>query len=92
MIILKIKKIQKPKRKRLLLEDWSCTAQANIDQLQDHLKNEYLKELNKGIRQSDYEADQQLMDLIVKNLKFNIQNVTTLTEDPNKAKTLECRQ
>lgn len=86
----KNKKDTEAKTEAPALEDWSCTAQANIDQLQDHLKNEYLKELNKEIRQSDYEADQQLMDLIVKNLKFNIQNVTTLTEDPNKAKTLEC--
>ena len=73
-----------------VLEDWSCTANANIQQLQDHLKSEYLKELNKQLRQSDYEADQQLMDLIVKNLQFKIKNITTVTEDPNKAKTLEC--
>lgn len=86
----KNKKDAEVKSETPVLEDWSCTAQANIDQLQEHLKTEYLNELNKQLRHSDYEPDQQLMDLIVKNLQFKIKNITTLTEDPDKAKTLEC--
>jgi uncharacterized protein YecT (DUF1311 family) len=72
------------------LADWSCTAQANIDQIQTHLKDEYVKELERKLRNSNYAADQTILDKIKKGIKFELKGVTTLTQDPNAAKMLEC--
>jgi uncharacterized protein YecT (DUF1311 family) len=73
-----------------LLEDWSCTAPANLEQIQNYLKDEYLSELNRSIRHSDYQSDLALLDKIQKGIKFEIKAVTTLTQDEKTAKELEC--
>ena len=73
-----------------VMSDWSCTDQGNINQVQDFMKAEYLKKLEKDLRQSSYSADQELLDKITKNLKFEIKGVTTLTENPEQAKQLDC--
>jgi len=72
------------------LQDWSCTAPANIEQIQGHLKEDYLKEVDQRIRQSGYEADQKLLETIRKSIKFEINHISTKTENPDQAKTLEC--
>lgn len=70
--------------------DFSCTAIANVDQIQDYLKEEYLKDLDQRLRQSSFEADQALLDKIRKNIKFEITHISTKTENPEQAKTLAC--
>lgn len=41
------------------MSDWSCTAPANVEQIQAHLKAEYLKALDRRLRDSrEYEADE----------------------------------
>lgn len=71
-------------------QDWSCTAAANVAQIQNHLKDEYLKELDRSLRRSGYESDQNLLNTITQNLRFEISGITTMTADPNTAKVLEC--
>lgn len=73
-----------------LLEDWSCTAEANLTQIQNHLKDEYLKELDRSLRRSNYPADQEILEKIKKGIKFELKGVTTLTQDVKTAKELEC--
>lgn len=73
-----------------LLADWSCTAPANLDQIQNYLKDEYLKALDKNIRHSEYQSDLSLLDKIKNGIRFEIRSVTTLTQDPQTAKELEC--
>jgi hypothetical protein len=70
--------------------DFSCTAPANVEQLQEYLKEEYLKDLDQRLRQSSFEADQALLDKIRKNIKFEITHISTKTENPEQAKTLDC--
>lgn len=72
------------------LQDWSCSAPANVEQIQGHLKDVYLKDVEQRIRQSGYEADQALLETIRKNIKFEISHISTKTENPEQAKTLEC--
>jgi hypothetical protein len=70
--------------------DFSCTAPANVEQLQGYLKEEYLKDLDQRLRHSNYEADQALLDKIRKNIKFELGHISTKTENPEQAKTLDC--
>ncbi|ALH96409.1 hypothetical protein [Acinetobacter equi] len=74
-----------------LLQDWSCTAPANLEQIQNHLRDEYIKELDKRLRHSSYVADLSLLEKIKKGIKFEIKGVTTLTPDDDKnGKDLKC--
>lgn len=74
-----------------LLQDWSCTAPTNLEQIQSHLRAEYLKELDKRLRHSNYTADLALLEKIKKGIKFEIKGVTTLTsEDEKNSKELKC--
>lgn len=70
--------------------DWSCTAQANIDQIQSRLKEGYLKELDKNLRNSYYEANQDILATIQKSIKFELKGVTTLTQETPNTNVLEC--
>lgn len=72
------------------VSDWSCTDAENIGQVEAYLKSEYLKQLDKQLRHSNYEADQDLLKKITEQVQFKIKNVTTLTEDDKTAKTLHC--
>lgn len=73
-----------------MLADWSCTADANINQIQRYLKEEYLKALDKSLRHSNFQADQAILEKIKKGIKFEIKGITTLTEDTKNSKALEC--
>ncbi|MEO9346723.1 lysozyme inhibitor LprI family protein [Acinetobacter radioresistens] len=73
------------------MADWSCTNQDNLNQIQKYLKSEYLKEVEKNLRQSDYyEADRELLAQINQSLRFEVKNVRTVTEDPKNANQLNC--
>ncbi|RKG55577.1 DUF1311 domain-containing protein [Acinetobacter cumulans] len=72
------------------LQDWSCSAPANVEQIQNHLKEDYLSQLDQRLRQSGYESDQVLLEKIRKNIKFEISHIATHTEQPEQAKQLEC--
>lgn len=72
------------------ISDWSCISAANLDQLKAYLKSEYLNRLERDIRQSSYESDLVLLEKIRPNIKFEIKAVTTLTDDIQTAKTLNC--
>ena len=50
------------------VSDWSCTDAENIGQVEAYLKSEYLKQLDKQLRHSSYEADQDLL----KKIKYGI--------------------
>ena len=80
--------VEEPKVQQVT--DFSCTAPANIEQLQDYVKDEYLKNLDQRLRHSGYEADQALLDKIRKNIKFEIGHISTKTDNPEQAKTLDC--
>ena len=73
------------------LAQWSCTDQVNITQIQQYLKDEYLKQIDKDLRDSRYyEADQDLLAKINNGLKFEIKNIRTITAEPKTATQLEC--
>lgn len=72
------------------VSDWSCTAQANINQIQNRLKEDYLKELDRSLRNSHYEANQDILATIQKGIKFELKGVTTLTQDIKNTNILEC--
>ena len=72
------------------LSEWSCTNPENLNQIQNYLKNEYLKEVNNSLANSSYEADQALLQKINNGLKFEVKGVRTVTTDPSKTNQLEC--
>lgn len=73
------------------MSEWSCTNQDNINQIQQYLKDEYLKQVDKNLRDTNYyEADQVLLNQINSGLKFEIKNIRTVTADPKTATQLEC--
>ncbi|WP_353142023.1 DUF1311 domain-containing protein [Acinetobacter pragensis] len=80
--------VEEPKAQQVT--DFSCTAPANVKQIQDYLKEEYLKDLDQRLRQSSFESDQALLDKIRKNIQFEITHISTKTENPAQAKTLDC--
>ena len=73
------------------LADWSCTAESNVQQIQDHLKSEYLKAIERKLRQDEeFEADQALLHQINNALKFELSRIVTRTDQVAQAKELEC--
>lgn len=58
--------------------EWSCTNQDNLNHIQSTLKKEYLKQIDRSLRESEYQADYEVLDKINKGLKFEIKNVRTL--------------
>ena len=69
---------------------WSCTNQEHLNDLQDFLKQEYLKEVDKNLRNSRYySADEALLKTINDGLKFQIKNIRTITQDPKATSQLE---
>ena len=73
------------------MSDWSCTAPANVKQIQAHLKAEYLKALDRRLRDSrEYEADEKLLTQINNGIRFEIKGISTTTEKPDTAKQLDC--
>ncbi|OTG83114.1 hypothetical protein [Acinetobacter sp. ANC 4648] len=72
------------------VSEWSCTNQDNLKKLQQYLKDEYLKQVDKKLRSTSYNADQALLKTINDGLKFEIKNVRTVTADQKQATQLEC--
>ena len=71
--------------------EWSCTNDNHIKGLQAFLKSEYLKKIDRSLRDSDYyKADEALLKTINENLKFDIKNIRTITQDTTKTSQLEC--
>lgn len=73
------------------VSEWSCTHQQNLDLIQRFLKDEYLKNVDKSLRESNYyQADQDLLQKINQGLTFKINQVRTLTTEPSETTKLEC--
>ncbi|QIO06306.1 DUF1311 domain-containing protein [Acinetobacter shaoyimingii] len=71
--------------------EWSCTSESNLKDLQNFLKQEYLKKIDKRLRETSYyHSDQALLKKINDSLKFEIKGIRTLTPDTNKTNELEC--
>ncbi|NIE98369.1 DUF1311 domain-containing protein [Acinetobacter sp. Tr-809] len=70
--------------------EWSCTNQDNLNNIQAALKKAYLKQIERSLRESEYQADYDILDKINKGLKFEIKNVRTLdaAETEQTSKTL----
>lgn len=60
------------------VSEWSCTNQDNLNNIQSALKKAYLKQIERSLRESEYQADYEILDKINKGLKFEIKNVRTL--------------
>jgi vacuolar-type H+-ATPase subunit I/STV1 len=70
---------------------WSCTHPENISNLQKQLNQQYLKQVERDLRESKYyEADQQLLRTISQNLKFDITDIRTITTETKDATKLSC--
>lgn len=73
-----------------VVAEWSCTNQDNLNNIQAALKKAYLKQIERSLRDSEYQADYTILDTINKGLKFEIKNVRTLdaSETEQTSKTL----
>ncbi|MDQ8951358.1 DUF1311 domain-containing protein [Acinetobacter rudis] len=70
---------------------WSCTSPENITSLQKQLNEQYVKQVDRDLRESHYyEADQQLLRTINQNLKFNVTEIRTVTTEAKDATKLSC--
>lgn len=70
---------------------WSCTHPENITNLQKQLTEQYLKQVNRDLRESKYyEADEQLLRTINQNLKFDITEIRTVSADAKDTSKLSC--
>ncbi len=68
-----------------VVSDWSCTHPENLKQIQTSLKKEYLKQIERSLRQSQYQVDADILNKINQGLKFEIKNIRTLPlEDESK--------
>lgn len=74
----KLKPTEKAEDAATAASEWSCTNQENLNHIQAALKKEYLKQIDRSLRQSDYQSDYDILDKINKGLKFEITNVRTL--------------
>lgn len=75
------------------ISDWSCTHPDNLNQIQTSLKKEYLKQIERSLRQSQYQVDADILNKINQGLKFEIKNIRTLPlEDESQKNTqLSCQ-
>lgn len=73
-----------------MLQAWSCTAPENVDSIKQYLKNEYLIELDKTIRHSNFQANPDILAKIQQGIKIEIKTVTTLNENQQDTRLLEC--
>lgn len=74
------------------ISDWSCTHPENLNQIQTSLKKEYLKQIERSLRQSQYQVDADILNKINQELKFEIKNIRTLPfeDDSQKNTQLSC--
>lgn len=82
---------EQPTDKKAIVADFSCTHPDNIKQIQSYLKEQYLTELHRRLRQSEmYEVDQALLEKINQHLKFELSGIRTANEQPDQATQLNC--
>ncbi|MGP4769988.1 MULTISPECIES: DUF1311 domain-containing protein [Acinetobacter] len=74
------------------ISDWSCTHPENLNQIQTSLKKEYLKQIERSLRQSQYQVDADILNKINQGLKFEIKSIRTLPleDDSQKNTQLSC--
>ena len=73
------------------VNEWDCSNEAKLKEIKTALQQDYLKKLDKALRDSNYyQADKNLTDTITQNIHFEVKNITTVTEQPETAKQLEC--
>lgn len=71
--------------------EWSCSNDQHIKDLETGLKTEYLKLIDRDLRESSYyQADQALLKIINQNLKFEVKSIRTVSEDEDKNSKLKC--
>lgn len=74
------------------VNEWDCSNEAKLKEIKTALQQDYLKKLDKALRDSSYyQADKNLTDTITQNIHFEVKSITTVTEQPETAKQLECR-
>ncbi|QDK98144.1 DUF1311 domain-containing protein [Acinetobacter tandoii] len=74
------------------VNEWDCSNEAKLKEIKAALQQDYLKKLDKALRDSSYyQADKNLTDTITQNIHFEVKNITTVTEQPDTSKQLECR-
>lgn len=74
------------------VNEWDCSNEAKLKEIKAALQQDYLKKLDKALRDSSYyQADKNLTDTITQHIQFEVKSITTVTEQPETAKQLECR-
>lgn len=75
-----------------VVNEWDCSNEAKLKEMKTALQQDYLKKLDKALRDSNYyQADKNLADTITQNIQFEVKSITTVTEQPDTSKQLECR-
>lgn len=70
---------------------WRCTSPEHIQQLEQSVKNEYLKQVDRRLRETKhYDPDQALLKTINDHLKFELKNIRTVSSDGENSSMLEC--
>lgn len=76
----------------LAVNEWDCSNEAKLKEIKTALQQDYLKKLDKALRNSSYyQSDKNLTDTITQHIQFEVKSITTVTEQPETAKQLECR-
>lgn len=84
-------KNKKDKEEAATATQWSCTHPDNILAIKKQLTEQYLKQVDRDLRESQYyEADQKLLQTINQGLNFDIQDIRTVNEDNADATKLKC--
>lgn len=74
------------------VNEWDCSNEAKLKEIKTALQQDYLKKLDKALRNSSYyQSDKNLTDTITQHIQFEVKSITTVTEQPETAKQLECR-
>ena len=74
------------------VNEWDCSNEEKLKEIKAALQQDYLKKLDKALRDSSYyQADKNLTDTITQNIHFEVKSITTVTEQPDTSKQLECR-
>ena len=58
----KLKPTEKAEDTATAASEWSCTNQENLNHIQAALKKEYLKQIDRSLRQSDYQSNSFYFD------------------------------
>ncbi|TXJ06064.1 MAG: DUF1311 domain-containing protein [Acinetobacter sp.] len=71
--------------------DWSCGSENQLQQLKASLKQHYLQMLDRDLRAGDYyNVNQDILQKIQNGIRFEIKNIRTVNDAPNKASQLTC--